>query len=81
MGGVFLNLDECLGFLEQNDVALGCVFHFNVTETMLLPKEREEGGWRAFSCRGLLKTLPPLPLPSDLAAAPHTALPWGEVNA
>lgn len=38
---VVLNLDECLGFLEQDNVALGRVFHLNVTEAVLLQKKRE----------------------------------------
>lgn len=41
MGRIFLNLDKRLSFLEQDDMAFGCVFHFNVTEAVLLQKKRE----------------------------------------
>jgi len=33
--GVLLNLNEGFCLLEQYDVALGCVLHLHVTETML----------------------------------------------
>lgn len=41
MSRVFFNLDECLGFLQQDNMALGCVFHLNVTEAMLFQEKRE----------------------------------------
>lgn len=43
MGRVFFNLDERLSFLEQDDMALGCVLHLNITEAVLLRKKRENG--------------------------------------
>ena len=48
VGGVFLNLDEGLGFLQQDDMALGCVFHLNVAEAVLHQEKRGKG--EAFQC-------------------------------
>lgn len=42
MSRIFLNLDERLRFLEQDNMALRCVFHLNITEAMLLQKKRKE---------------------------------------
>lgn len=36
-------MDKRLGFLEQDDVALSCVFYLDVTEAMLLREKRK--GW------------------------------------
>lgn len=35
VGGVLLNLDEGFCLLEQHDVALGCVLHLHIAETVL----------------------------------------------
>lgn len=45
MGRVFLNLDEGLGFLQQDDMALGCVFYLDVAEAVL---HQEKRGRKAF---------------------------------
>lgn len=41
MGWIFLDLDERLGFLQQDDMALGGVFYFDITEAVLLQQKRE----------------------------------------
>lgn len=53
MGRIFLNLDECLSFLEQDDMALGCIFHLNITEAVLLQKKKDTRMVGALKSKGL----------------------------
>lgn len=43
VGRIFFDLDERFCFLQQDNVALGRVFHLDITEAMLLQKREKRG--------------------------------------